>query len=103
MEAVDGSTGAPSNLWERDMEQFTVQWHDSGREPQCAPNPAYPHGKAIAAADPSRSNCIVELPYPAKRCGAYSVVCGICGIKVAVTTAGRVDDPISVAINCLEK
>lgn len=24
--------------------QFTITWHDSGREPQCPPNPAYPSG-----------------------------------------------------------
>jgi hypothetical protein len=28
----------------RDHITHEITWHDAGREPQCAPNPSYPHG-----------------------------------------------------------
>lgn len=77
-----------------------VEWHDAGREPQCAPDPAYPHGKDIHLADGIEQKCIAQLPYPAKRCGYYTVECERCGISIAVTTAGRPDDPRSIELPC---
>lgn len=78
-----------------------IEWFDSGREPQCAPDPAYPTGKDldIAAGLPS---CVATLPYPAKRCGHFIVECSKCGMSVAVTTAGRPDDPRSLRMPCKE-
>ena len=35
-----------------------------------------------------------------ERCGVYLVECKICGSSVALTTAGRIDDPRSVTIAC---
>jgi len=76
-----------------------VQWIDNGREPQCPPNPLYPTGIDLDLAD-GKSSCLVQLPYPAKRCGVYVVGCLNCGLRIGVTTAGRPDDPRSVRIAC---
>jgi C4-type Zn-finger protein len=43
---------------------------------------------------------MTELPYPAKRCGIYLVVCERCGYSAAITTAGRPDDPRKVTLPC---
>src|SRR5262245_5527648 len=82
---------------------FTVTWFDHGREPQCEPNPAYPDGIDLDARTPEEKRkpaCKVDLPYPAKRCGLYLVVCERCHTSAGITTAGRPDDPRSVMIPC---
>lgn len=79
--------------------QFTVEWIDRGREPQCEPDPDYPHGKFIPAFH-GGPHCRVDLPYPAKRCGLYIVRCAKCSASVAITTAGRPDDPTGAMIGC---
>ncbi|MCY3677907.1 MAG: hypothetical protein OXH66_10010 [Gemmatimonadetes bacterium] len=79
---------------------IAIEWVDSGREPQCAPDPAYPKGIDIVLARAPEKTCFTELPYPAKRCGRYVVTCGECGHRLAVTTAGRPDDPRSVRFPC---
>ena len=81
--------------------QFNIDWMDSGREPQCDPNPAYPKGKDIDGSAGAKQSCTVMLPYPAKRCGTYVIHCYRCGVRVGVTTAGRPDDPRSIKIGCL--
>lgn len=82
-------------------DQFTVKWVDRGEEPRCPSNPEWPHGKDIDATKGSeRSACAVALPYPAARCGVYLVTCNACGVKIAVTTAGRADDPRSLKMLC---
>ena len=83
------------------MEQaIRVTWHDHGREPKCAPNPAYPNGIDLDCSHGAEHTCAVELPYPAKRCGYFMVKCRACGMRVAITTAGRPDDPRSARIPC---
>jgi hypothetical protein len=80
-----------------------ITWHDAGREPQCAPNPAYPDGIDVVTPDARQlgvATCKVALPYPAKRCGHFYVVCETCGYSVVLTTAGRRDDPRTVEIAC---
>jgi hypothetical protein len=77
----------------------TVRWLDSGREPRCPPNPAWPNGIDIPAVQAGLF-CKVALPYPARRCGTYFISCDKCGTTIGVTTAGRPDDPRSVEINC---
>jgi hypothetical protein len=79
---------------------FTIKWRDSGREPQHPPWPEYPHGVVIDFAVGYAVTCRVELPYPAKRCGVYLAKCNKCGIRMGVTTAGRVDDPRAVILPC---
>lgn len=79
-----------------------IEWIDSGREPQCAPDPAYPSGIDLVLTT-SPPFCKVSLPYPAKRCGIYVVSCEKCGFSIAATTAGRADDPRSLTIPCKRK
>jgi hypothetical protein len=78
-----------------------VTFVDSGREPQVPPNPDYPEGIDL---DPTEGapvqSCKVVLPYPAPRCGLMTVACKRCGLTVAVTVAGRPDDPRSVRLAC---
>lgn len=77
-----------------------VEWIDGGRWPKNAPNPAYPNGIDLDCSDGARAVCVAALPYPAKRCGAFHIECETCGQSIAVTTAGRPDDPKSVRIAC---
>lgn len=77
-----------------------INWIDSGREPQCAPDPAYPNGMDLDLSNGKIPACITELPYPAKRIGYYKVECDICGRCVSFTTAGRPDDPRTVKFAC---
>jgi hypothetical protein len=82
-------------------DQFKIEWIDSGREPRCPPNPAYPNGIDLDFFKRAGEvTCHVDLPYPAKRCGHYLVSCGICKARIAITTAGRPDDPRSVEVEC---
>ena len=83
-------------------DQFEVEWHDSGREPQCQPDPRYPNGIDVVLpfAQAGAQHCIAPLPYPARRCGHYEVVCKLCGSSLGLTTAGRPDDPKSVTVQC---
>lgn len=82
---------------------ISIEWIDSGREPECATDPEYPEGKAIICAErPGGKYCSVDLPYPAKRIGLYAIKCSVCGHRVGVTTAGRPDDPRSVLLACGE-
>ena len=82
-------------------EQWRITWHDSGREPQVAPNPHYPTGKDVDLCwDDRLPHCQTPLPYPARRCGYYTVACRTCHMRVAITTAGRPDDPRSVTVPC---
>jgi hypothetical protein len=82
------------------VKQFEIAWLDSGKEPQCAPNPAYPDGVDLDMSDGHWPSCKVELPYPAQRIGVYLVACMVCGRRVSCTTAGRVDDPRSIRVRC---
>lgn len=82
------------------MSALIVEWIDHEREPKCAPDPAHPAGKDLDAAFGAEKSCSVALPYPAKRCGHFVVKCPICGWRVAITTAGRPDDPRSLKIAC---
>ena len=81
-------------------DQFSITWHDAGREPRCPPNPAYPEGIDVDGSAGAKSACQTALPYPARRCGHYLVECKLCGMRVALTTAGRPDDPRSLSMPC---
>jgi len=82
----------------------TVNWVDAGREPQNNFDRKFPWGKPI---DGRRSGelagCQVLLPWPAERCGLWLLTCRRCGMKLAVTAAGRVDDATSVILPCEKK
>jgi hypothetical protein len=79
---------------------ITVTFHPSGRgKAQCAPDPDYPNGKVIDCAG-NQLSCTVDLPYPAPECGHFLVKCAICSLQVAVTAAGRTDDPTKLILPC---
>jgi hypothetical protein len=83
------------------MHKIKIHWNDGGREPQCAPNPDYPNGIDLDATSGAATFCMIELPYPAKRCGHYYLQCSLCGHNAIITTAGRPDDPRSVKLPCI--
>jgi hypothetical protein len=78
---------------------ISVKWIDRFREPTQPPNPAHPNGIDVDMAK-GRKSCVTDLPYPAPRCGYYSLLCLTCGYTALVTTAGRVDDPKTVRLPC---
>jgi hypothetical protein len=77
-----------------------VDWIDGKREPQHPPHPSYPNGIDLDCSFGAKRTCTQALPYPAKRCGYFEVECEVCGAKIAISTAGRVDDPRSIKIAC---
>jgi hypothetical protein len=79
-------------------DQFELKWIDYEREPTVTPNPAYPLGVDIDSG--KRPACRVELPYPARRVGAYIIECTRCHTNAMITTAGRPDDPRSMMLPC---
>jgi hypothetical protein len=80
---------------------INVIFLDSGREPRCKPDPAYPNGKAVNLAHAVEAKvCTKNLPYPAPRCGVYQITCRKCGFKAAITVAGQPDDPNMVTMPC---
>lgn len=79
---------------------WIVTWLDRGREPQCPSDPRYPMGVDIDVSAGRKPSCTGTVPYPAKRCGCYRIVCRICGRLILVTTAGRADDPRTVTLAC---
>ena len=79
----------------------TIEFFPSGRgKARCAPNPMYPEGIEIDVSDAAAASCTVELPYPAQECGHYLVRCRLCKFSVAITAAGRPDDPTKVTMPC---
>ena len=85
------------------VDRFDVIWLDKEREPECESNPLYPNGIDIDASEGAAKACTVSLPYPAERCGVYVVTCKTCAANIALTTAGRADDPRSVKFPCKGK
>ena len=82
-------------------DQLRVEWVDGGREPRCAPDPAYPKGVDVEIVrHEGAATCRTALPYPARRCGYFVVACQLCGLTCLVTTAGRPDDPRSLRVEC---
>lgn len=83
------------------MTQFKINFLSTGRQPECTPNPEYPHGIDL---DPGeRPACLASLPYPADCVGTWIVSCKRCKTSVAITAAGRPDDPRTIMIPCKKK
>jgi hypothetical protein len=80
----------------------SVTFRPSGRgKAQCAPDPEYPNGIELdLRGEAGLPSCLVPLKYPAPECGVWMVDCSSCSILIAVTAAGRPDDPRSVQIPC---
>jgi hypothetical protein len=81
-------------------DQFKIEWRDSGAEPECAPDPHYPTGVVLDLSKGQQPSCAIDLPYPALRVGYYLIDCQLCGLRVACTTAGRIDDPRRIKVAC---
>lgn len=77
-----------------------IEWIDAGREPKVQPNPNFPEGRDVDASGGAEATCATDLPYPAKRIGHYLLECETCGQRIAITTAGRPDDPRTVKVAC---
>ena len=82
------------------MEQIETEFIDFEREPKCKPNPKFPNGIDCDLSEGSSLTCFARIPYPAPRCGLMQVHCKKCGLTVAMTVAGRPDDPRSVKLAC---
>lgn len=82
------------------MTKLRVTWVDSGREPTQRPDPAHPDGIDLDLSKGQAKYCETDLPYPAKRIGAFLIRCQICGLSAWITTAGRADDPRSIKLAC---
>lgn len=79
----------------------SVTFLDAGRVHECKSNPAYPDGMQVDMRQHVLEKaCCFNLPYPAPRVGSYVVDCDQCGVRVALTVAGRPDDPRTVTIPC---
>lgn len=78
-----------------------VEFKPSGRgAARCPADPKWPQGMALDVSTPGAPSCFVKLPYPAPECGMWVLQCGVCSLTVAVTAAGRPDDPVSVRLPC---
>jgi len=83
------------------MKSPHITFTASGRgKARCQPDPNYPHGMAIDASSPSAPTCFTMIPYPAPECGLWIIECDECPMRLAITAAGRPDDPISVRFPC---
>lgn len=83
------------------MSHHLIEFVPSGRgKAQCAPNPEYPHGICVDFSKGAETTCVVDIPYPAKECGHFVVKCNLCRFSVALTAAGRLDDPIKITLAC---
>ena len=83
--------------------EITWKPREGGRKPAVTPNPDFPHGIHVDGSDDEKPRCRGELPYvmwPERGLGLLIVKCRICDMSIAITTAGRPDDPISLTQNC---
>lgn len=79
---------------------FEVKWLSKGGKAQHPPNPDYPDGIDVDGTKGSYPACKGAVPYPAEGIGVWLCVCRRCDLKMAVTAAGRPDDPRSVTMPC---
>jgi hypothetical protein len=80
------------------MKHITLTFISQNRKAECPPDPRYPEGIHL---DPQRlPACRVDLPYPAPCVGVWYIECDRCKTVVAVTAAGRPDDPRSIMLPC---
>lgn len=83
------------------LDYIRLLWRPSGRgKAQCAPNPDYPEGIHVDITEGKLPYCLVEPPYPAPECGLWLIECDRCEYSLAITAAGRPDDPRTVRIPC---
>jgi hypothetical protein len=80
--------------------KFEVSWLKRADRSTQKPDPAYPNGVIANLSKGAVQVCQVNLQYPAPCPGTHFIRCKLCGITVAVTAAGRVDDPTVAVIAC---
>lgn len=96
---VAGANPPGLTIWSTTA-KVTATWFGTGKPPTHPPNPAYPDGKDVDGRREGEAGCGIKLQVPAPNVGHWLVQCGTCGIQVAVTAAGRPDDPRNVIIPC---
>ena len=80
-----------------EREKVIINFMPSGRgKAKCPPNPNYPTGQELDLCG-EKSGIWIDLPYPAPECGVF-ILWGERIGKVAITVAGRSDDPKRVKI-----
>ena len=80
--------------------QFRCSFVDRRGPPKVAPDPAFPTGKDLDVTRLDGPSCTVAIPYPAEERGVWIIECSRCKYRVAVTAAGRLDDPRSIRVPC---
>jgi len=82
-------------------QRFSITWHNGGDGARLGqPDPAFPHGVDVDISEKPAPSCTARLDCPAPRCGAWLIECQECGATVAVSAAGRADDPRSLTMGC---
>lgn len=79
---------------------WAIIFDDAGRTAQNPSDPRFPAGVDIDTTRDLKPSCWGLLPYPAPRIGHWDITCRRCGLRVAITAAGRADDPRSLRIPC---
>lgn len=79
---------------------FDIKFLSHNRKAQCAPDPKYPDGMVADVSHGAQQKCAIDIPYPAECVGAWVIKCKECGRSVAITAAGRPDDPKAVIVDC---
>jgi hypothetical protein len=83
---------------------FEIRFKPSGRgKARCPADPDFPDGVRMDARTHPGPVCSIEFPYPAPECGLFYASCRKCPFTVAVTAAGRPDDPRALTVSCLPK
>lgn len=81
-----------------------TKWIGNGQKPTCSPDPDYPNGRSMDLTNDATPNCTVTLPhYPSDGRGVWVIGCFGCKLRIAITSAGRPDDPRTVKMACLSE
>lgn len=81
-----------------------VKFNDSGRTATQPSDLKFPNGRLVSVSpSPILKTCTRNLPYPAPRCGTYSIVCRVCHFTALVTVSGRADDPKIITLPCKQR
>lgn len=82
------------------MDRHDITFHDSGRKARNPPHPGYEEGIVFDMTGDAPRGCAVDLPWPAPGVGTWQVRCRTCGTSLALTAAGRIDDPRRLVLPC---
>lgn len=79
---------------------FKLQFLTKGQKATQQPDPRYPTGMEVDMSYGRTPTCQIKPPYPAVSVGTFHATCDRCGLTIAFTVAGRVDDPKLVTVAC---